>query len=66
MAAGGAGGAALGWRAGRGVLGSHRARVEEAVDFLLDELELGRQPGSKRALERLAERARKVRSGYRL
>jgi hypothetical protein len=54
-----------GWRWGRRSLAKHRHKVEDAIDGLLDELELGRQPGGT-PLERLASRARRLRSGYRL
>lgn len=63
----GAGLGVLGWRIGRARLARARHRVTEAVDGLLDELELGRGPASPRArIEQLAERARRLRGGYRL
>jgi hypothetical protein len=43
-----------------------RLRVADALDGMLDDLEQGRQPGARGALDRLAERARRVRGGYRL
>ena len=58
-------GGTAGWRLGRRSLTKHRRKVEDAIDGLLDELELGRQPGAT-PLEKLASRARRLRSGYRL
>lgn len=55
----------IGWRLGRNLLGNRRARVAEAIDGVLDELERGRQPGGS-PLERLALRARRIRGGYRV
>ena len=60
-----AAGGTVGWRLGRNALARQRAKVADAIDGLLDELELGRQPGGT-PLERLASRARKLRTGYRL
>ena len=65
-APGAAAGGAAGWRLGRNALAKQRAKVADAIDGLLDELELGRQPGTSNALERLASRARRLRTGYRL
>lgn len=62
----GAVGGTAGWRVGRRVRASQRHRVAEAIDGLLDELELGRDPTMRSALERLSARARQLRSGYRL
>jgi hypothetical protein len=54
------------WRAGRHAVEQRRRQVTEAVEGLLDELELGRHPGGRNAFDRLAARARRVRGGYRL
>jgi hypothetical protein len=54
-----------GWRIGRRSLAKQRRKVEDAIDGVLDELELGRQPVAT-PLERLASRARRLRTGYRL
>jgi hypothetical protein len=61
----GAAGGTLGWRLGRSSLARHRDRVADAVDGVLDELELGRLPAAS-AAGRLAARARRLRTGYRL
>ncbi len=53
----------IGWRIGRRVRERERQRVGEAIDGLLDELELGRvPPGSP--VDRLATRARRLRGGW--
>lgn len=63
---GGAALGAVGWRVGRAARARGRGKVADALDGMLDELERGRQPGAGRALDKLAERARRVRGGYRL
>lgn len=54
-----------GWRAGRRLVAGRRARIAEAIDGVLDDLELGRLPGGS-PVDRLAARARRLRTGYRL
>lgn len=65
-APGAAVGGTVGWRIGRGVRARDRRRAAEALDGVLDELELGREPAAPRAFDRLAARARRLRGGYRL
>lgn len=60
---GGAAVGTVGWRAGRTVRAGERRKVAEAVDGFLDELELGRSPSSRKAIDRLAARARRSRRG---
>jgi len=61
----GAAGGTVGWRLGRSSVARDRERVADAVEGLLDELELGRHPGES-PVSRLARRARRLRTGYRL
>jgi hypothetical protein len=63
-ASGGGLGAFGGWRVGRRIRDRQRWRVAEAIDGVLDELERGRSPGGRNALDRLARRARRVRGGW--
>jgi len=63
---GGAGAGMAGWQVGRRVRANQRHRIAEAVDGALDELERGRLPAGTTPLDRLASRARRLRSGYRL
>jgi hypothetical protein len=61
---GGTAGGYGGWRVGRRVQRRQRWRVAEAIDGLLDELEQGRNPGQRNALDRLARQARRLRGGW--
>ena len=54
-----------GWRAGRTSRAKQRRKVADAIEGLLDELELGRGPAAT-PFEKLASRARRLRTGYRL
>jgi hypothetical protein len=54
-----------GWRVGRSSRAKQRRKVADAIDGLLDELELGRGPTAT-PFEKLASRARRLRTGYRL
>lgn len=56
----------LGWRLGRTSRANRWHRATEAIEGVLDELEHGRVPGWRTSVERLAERARRMRGGYRL